>query len=399
MLFQQQQLIEKVRKLEAHVTQLRNVIKKSDLKSGKISKKYPNQRKFDFSKHSKRHVALKFLYFGWDYHGFVIQEDSNNTIENHIFDALIKSKLIESRETSNYHRCGRTDAGVSAFCQVISIDVRSNLMSGKGVIPPDVIQSVVMDQKEDVQELNYCKMLNRLLPNDIKFISWAPVNPDFSSRFNCQSRCYYYFFPKGNLDIELMKDAAKHLIGEHDYRNFCKIDPKLEHFIRGIKTMEIEQFSPDIHSGCGYEVMVAKIVAKSFLWHQIRCIMSILFMVGEKKELPDITLQLLDVQKNYPHTPHYSMAIGLPLVLFECEYDTDDINEWISDPDVARDVVIELQNHWSQHMMKTQMIRSMIDSLNPNNHRKIFKQNEFLNQDKTIIHVPLEKRPTWGKLI
>ena len=37
------------------------------------------------------------------------------------------------RETSNYHRCGRTDKGVSALGQVVSIDLRTNLLEGLGV--------------------------------------------------------------------------------------------------------------------------------------------------------------------------------------------------------------------------------------------------------------------------
>lgn len=55
---------------------------------------------------------------GWDYSGFATQENSANTIEHHLFAALQKVCLIECRETSNYHRCGRTDKGVSAFSQV-----------------------------------------------------------------------------------------------------------------------------------------------------------------------------------------------------------------------------------------------------------------------------------------
>lgn len=63
-------------------------------------------------------MALKFLYLGWDYSGFAIQNHSNKTIEEQMFLALQKTKLLESRESSNYHRCGRTDKGVSAFSQV-----------------------------------------------------------------------------------------------------------------------------------------------------------------------------------------------------------------------------------------------------------------------------------------
>lgn len=69
----------------------------------------------------KRHVLLKLYYLGWDYQGFATQENSGNTIEHHLFSALQKTCLIQSRETSNYHRCGRTDKGVSAFSQVVLV--------------------------------------------------------------------------------------------------------------------------------------------------------------------------------------------------------------------------------------------------------------------------------------
>jgi tRNA pseudouridine38/39 synthase len=58
-------------------------------------------------------------YTGWDYMGYVVQEQTKKTIEHDLFQALEKTCLIDSRETSNYHRCGRTDKGVSSFGQVI----------------------------------------------------------------------------------------------------------------------------------------------------------------------------------------------------------------------------------------------------------------------------------------
>lgn len=69
-------------------------------------------------RYQKRHIALKLLYLGWNYDGFVVQDNTTNTIEDHLFKALIKGTLIENRASSNYHRCGRTDQGVSSFCQV-----------------------------------------------------------------------------------------------------------------------------------------------------------------------------------------------------------------------------------------------------------------------------------------
>jgi tRNA pseudouridine38/39 synthase len=152
---------------------------------------------------------LKLYYLGWDYQGFAAQEDSINTIEYHLFAALIKSCLIESRETSNYHRCGRTDKGVSAFSQVISLDIRSRLD---------------LEKQESLDELPYCKILNRLLPKNIRCISWSPIEHKTSARFDCNWRSYKYFFPRGNLNLEAMNTAVQFAIGNHDFRNLCKMD-------------------------------------------------------------------------------------------------------------------------------------------------------------------------------
>ena len=45
------------------------------------------------------------------FQGLVVQESTSQTVEDYLFDALIKTRLIEERATANYHRCGRTDRG------------------------------------------------------------------------------------------------------------------------------------------------------------------------------------------------------------------------------------------------------------------------------------------------
>lgn len=47
-----------------------------------------------------------------------------------------------------------------------------------------------------------------------------------------------------------------------------------------------------------YTMYVATITGQAFLWHQIRCIMGVLFLIGEDKEKPEVILELLDVVKN-----------------------------------------------------------------------------------------------------
>lgn len=131
-------VIQRIKELEAELEKLKSQLKESsedldpplnentDFKpdgnttSGKKGKKASKDRPFDFSAHPRRHVALRLAYLGWAYQGFAVQENTENTVEARLFEALLKTRLIESRQTSNYHRCGRTDKGVSAFSQVSS---------------------------------------------------------------------------------------------------------------------------------------------------------------------------------------------------------------------------------------------------------------------------------------
>lgn len=83
--------------------------------------KKSSNSEYSIYRYKKRRVAFKILYLGWDYDGFVVQDNTDNTIEYHLFQALIKGCLIEDRSSSNYHRCGRTDQGVSSFSQVLYI--------------------------------------------------------------------------------------------------------------------------------------------------------------------------------------------------------------------------------------------------------------------------------------
>ena len=193
------------------------------------------KRQFDMSKYRQRHIALQVQYDGCNYIGFASQSGHNNdnTIEKHLFDALIKVKLIENRTTCKYTRCGRTDKGVSALGQVISLYLRSNLP-----LHNDTINDNNNDDDDDnppkkrktdndntiVQEIDYCGMLNKVLPEDIRIIGWNEVSENFSSRFSATYRKYRYFFVKRNLNIDAMNEAARYLIGDHDFRNLCKMD-------------------------------------------------------------------------------------------------------------------------------------------------------------------------------
>ncbi len=138
-------LSQRIKELEAEVEKLKSQLKQrseggDDLElmsspagcrpdgvtgSSKKGKKAGNERPFDFSAHPRRHVALRLAYLGWAYQGFAVQENTDNTVEARLFEALLKTRLIQDRQSSNYHRCGRTDKGVSAFSQVSSLRLKA----------------------------------------------------------------------------------------------------------------------------------------------------------------------------------------------------------------------------------------------------------------------------------
>ncbi|CAL4122823.1 unnamed protein product [Meganyctiphanes norvegica] len=378
-----EELEARVLQLEAQNVQLQNILTKKFQEESSVLKEIGKQKKrdkpFDFSKYSKRHVLLKLAYLGWDYQGYAIQDNTSKTIENNLFEALLMTKLIESRETSNYHRCGRTDKGVSAFDQVISITLRSRLNLGdqKNENGDDETLSSANMKKE----IDYVDILNKVLPSEIQILAWCPVDEGFSARFDCTKRKYKYFFPKGNYNIELMNKAGQYLKGPHDYRNLCKMDVGngVVNFKREIKNINItlinldERDSEENHcikspeeleliekKSSSYSMCVATIEGKAFLWHQVRCIMAILFLVGEGKEDPDIILQLLDVE-NYPRKPQYALASELPLNLYETSY--EDSIEWRWNYRALLYVVTQMQTFWAQHNIKATMVRHILHDL------------------------------------
>ncbi|XP_075229611.1 tRNA pseudouridine(38/39) synthase isoform X2 [Lycorma delicatula] len=331
-----------------------------------------------------RHIFIKFLYFGWDYQGLVVQEETDNTIEEHLFNALTKTCLIKDRQSCNFHRCGRTDKGVSGYSQVVSLDVRSKVNS---------------DSVDDADEFPYCRILNSVLPNDIRILSWCPVPDKCSARYNCVSRTYKYYFIKGQLNIKAMEEAASKMVGEHDFRNLCKMDVGngIINFVRKILSACIDNVSSDTKDDDDiYDIYVLKITSDGFLWHQIRCIMSILFMIGENRETPQIVEKLLNVV-DYPRKPQYSMALNYPLIFYDCRFDFEP--NWKYDKEDLRDVLLKLQKKWALIQVKCSQVKDTIDDIERTTDIKLPEVQSsglFLENYKT--HKPLLERPTCESL-
>ena len=314
--------------------------------SKKALKKQQRQKAFDFSKYKTRHIALHLTYVGINYNGiqctlFTESDETNyesiqndQTIEYYIIKALYKTHLIRSYKECKYTRCGRTDKSVSAFGQVIDLWVRSNYQDE--VIP--------LDKREG--ELDYCKMINSLLPEDIRCLGWCGVPDDFNSRFSCVSRTYHYYFDPSSYDIQRMQEAAQLFIGEHDFTNFCKKDPQVPHHIRRVNSFDIEQVN-------GISRFV--ICGTAFLWHQVRYMVGALFAIGQG-ERKEIISEMLDVE-NYERPTYFKYADGYPLVLYECKFDNV---KFLSEEGNVR-FLAEIVDYWKEWNIKQMMRKSLME--------------------------------------
>ena len=88
-------------------------------------------------------------------------------------------------------------------------------------------------------------------------------------RFSTAHREYtYYIVQHGQLDIAAMQQSAAYFVGEHDFRNFCKLD--LEHvksFRRRILAFQVKERQPAGTDGRALYALHVK--GTAFLWHQV----------------------------------------------------------------------------------------------------------------------------------
>ncbi|KAG2551599.1 hypothetical protein PVAP13_9KG405700 [Panicum virgatum] len=320
---------------------------------------------------SKRLVALKVMYFGQRFYGFSSEGNTEPTVESEIFKALERAKLmVGSRKESCYSRCGRTDKGVSASGQVISLYLRSN------------IKDVGGDMQDERSEIDYVKVLNRILPQDIRVLGWCPIPADFHARFTCLGREYKYLFWKGGLDILEMQKAASKFVGEHDFRNFCKMDAaNVSNYRRRITEFTI--------SACGKrsnndELCSMTIKGTAFLWHQVRCMVAVLFLIGQGLESPSVIDSLLDITKT-PRKPQYKMAAELPLILRSCLFDKAD---FMCSSDASRSLTLHLNDEYHHYMLQAEIFHEALSCL------PFPESNSLEKLQKKRNHIPLLSRQT-----
>jgi tRNA pseudouridine38-40 synthase len=188
-------------------------------------------------------------------------------------ETALRTALGETfASVANLAVAGRTDAGVHALGQVVSVDV-------EGGPAPDKAAAA----------------LNPRLPGEISVTSSAETSPDFHARHSARSRSYRYrLFTRGTpspfevrrslwvprpLDEAALNAAAAALVGEHDFRAFTPTQTRHQVFVRTVQRAEWLRRGDHLDF---------EISAGSYLRHMVRS------LVGTMLEAPASVPELLD---------------------------------------------------------------------------------------------------------
>jgi len=199
-----------------------------------------------------KRYAIRTFYDGRNYHGYQ-RQPSLPTIEGFLIKALIETGYVESPENNRFRSASRTDKHVNAIGNVFAFDTNKPL---------------VLDQ------------LNASLPNDKSIVCWssAEVNSKFTPKYS-KSKKYWYILlsshlkKKTSMSLKDISTIFSQFEGEHDFRLFCKIDDR--NTVRTINKCNI------ITKG---DSIVFEIEASSFLWEQVRRIVSYILNFNELPE-------------------------------------------------------------------------------------------------------------------
>ena len=194
-------------------------------------------------------LKLTLEYDGTDFRGWAAQPGLR-TVESALREAL--GSLYSP--VDGLAVAGRTDAGVHALGNVVSVDV---------VGGPPVERAA--------------EALNTALPDDVAVVAAEDAGADFHARFSARSRSYRYRIHRRRerspfesqlswwrpqpLDIERLCACAALLPGEHDFRAFTPTETQHEVFVRVVESAEW------IERG---DHLDFEITADSFLRHMVR---------------------------------------------------------------------------------------------------------------------------------
>ncbi|MFF8949797.1 tRNA pseudouridine(38-40) synthase TruA [Streptomyces sp. NPDC014940] len=218
-------------------------------------------------------IRLDLSYDGTDFHGWAKQAGGRRTVQGEIEDAL--RTVTRSKETYELTVAGRTDAGVHARGQVAHVDLPAGLWA---------------EHRE--------KLLKRLagrLSKDVRVWRLAEAPAGFNARFSAVWRRYAYRVtdnPGGvdpllrghvlwhdwPLDVDAMNEAARALVGEHDFAAYCKRR-------EGATTIRTLQELSLVRGADG--VVTATVRADAFCHNMVRSLIGALLFVGDGHRGPE----------------------------------------------------------------------------------------------------------------
>lgn len=236
-------------------------------------------------------IALGVEYDGSRYHGWQSQPDAVN-----VQDRLQEALSAIACERINIIAAGRTDTGVHALEQVVHFDTSTAR-----------------------QLTAWVRGCNALLPADIAVLWAHEVSDEFHARFSAHSRSYrYVLFNRPTrlavhtgkagwfhvpLDVEAMRAAAQHLLGEHDFSAFRAAECQAKSPVKTLVSLEIRQQG---------EMIVFDLTANAFLHHMVRNIVGCLVYVGKGKYPPEWMKMILESRERKLAAPTF-MPDGLYL--------------------------------------------------------------------------------------
>ena len=226
-------------------------------------------------------VLIRIAYDGTAYCGYQVQPNG----------VTVQQKLNEAAEAvfgypCDIVGCSRTDSGVHAmeFCATISKKGEESLQTA---IPIERIPLA----------------MSAHLPVDISVYDALWVSDAFHARYDVMEKEYIYriynrpvrspfeegrscHHPKrfSSEDLDRMKNAAKLLVGEHDFTSYMAQGSKIIDCVRTITESEVTADG---------DVITYRVRANGFLYHMVRILTGTLVAVGEGKispsEIPRIT--------------------------------------------------------------------------------------------------------------
>ncbi len=235
---------------------------------------------------------MKIQYDGSRYNGWQRLGNTDNTIQGKIEAVL--SKLFETE--IEIVGSGRTDAGVHALAQVANFKAKTKI---------------------DDREIE--KYLNRFLPQDISITEIRSVNERYHARYNVAGKTYLYkiwnaphpqpFMRKYSLHIEQpldvneMKKAADHFLGEHDFTSFSNAKSQKKSNVRTVDSIEWDMVDGMIH---------IRVTGEGFLYNMVRKMVGTMIEVGLGRVKADDVADFL-AAKERSLVRHMAEARGLYL--------------------------------------------------------------------------------------